>query len=1356
MNQGLLAQASSFFLMFFLSFGIEVRAQLNDKLGNIQPEQSNSFSFTHPQLEDAVVTNVLQDTKGQLWIGSEEGLYRYDGFFVEKIDHRYSSDAKRASAPSGMIGKIIQLDERYLLIRTNPHKLFIFDLHKNQYVKEPYNMRALANHHLQVVFRYNHETLIGLSGAYIVKFNTLDKTLVAFPNPAKFDFYRAFLHAGKLYALSSHTLHVFDIEKESYTQDIPLPEKVGEFNIAQLQITPNQIHLLIRDTHWQLNNETFVQAFQLPLCRLNDNPSDTIHAQRVEQNDWVFYGNQCGVYRYSLSSNRREILLSNTEAPEWLYQLATNNNVQGTDKFVVATLSGIYLYDEQQNGLIRVTQHSSEQALLFSQVNDSLDSIYNNSKGGLLISKLRSQFKGISQHQLLFALGTDRLRQTIPLDNGELAIATQDNGLFIIAESDELLSQWKIKYHVLRNIHVRALHKIGHYIIVGTEGSGIYRFDLSNGKLTQLQFRQNIKSAFTFLSLANEQLLINTHYALLLIEPDIMRHEITPLKTFTGGEQYRAIAQDNQGNIWMGSHQSDRPLVLLDPSLNMIKEFNDSDLPHHVFHILVDSSNTLWLSTWGGGIAIKSAEQDNFSYIRQEDGLASDTVYSVYLGNDGKLWASTAGGISRIELCQMPCKPNITNFDKRDGLSTNSFDAEAHYQNDDGTLVFAGKGGLVWFNPRDDIVDNKVTPLPIFYNSAIIDSQQVQQIPLLNSELRLPHTVRRIDLRFTSPNYITPEKNQYRYRVNSGEWINLESPQINLSFLQAGTYQLEATSSNNQGVWSEQPAMLRLIITPPWWHTPVAYIIYVLTILLVGFSILYWRIKSIKQYNRKLEKLVSLRTAKLEKVLLEKEQIFQNISHEFRTPLTIILGQAERLLADKKSSEFRLISEQAERLFALVERLLKLAELRSIKLNIQAVKLVDETQRLIAAMVPLAENKHISLVYHVDASPKLYVDLLEDSLALILNNLLRNAIEYSAENTRVNININIVENRIKLDVEDQGEGFADTEKVLERFERERNDGLGSGLGLAIVREIVVANGGQLQIRNKDVGASISVELPLNISKTSMDAPNDKSRLTKHDKELIHVVPGKVMVVEDDPAMQIHINNVLSPYFDITMCKNGPDAILQLQKKTPPDIIVSDVMMPAMSGFELCEQLKNNPNYAHISIILLTAKADAQSERTGMIHLADDYITKPFSSQSLVMKISNILKTRHAHQARLVDSITENKTVSNDTPQDEFADRVRAEFGKHFADQNYSLNDLASQMNMTERTLARRFQTSFNLTFTSLLRDFRLYQAKLLLMRGMSVSEAAYSCGFSSDSYFGRCYKKKYGLTPTQVKPLKAK
>lgn len=489
-------------------------------------------------------------------------------------------------------------------------------------------------------------------------------------------------------------------------------------------------------------------------------------------------------------------------------------------------------------------------------------------------------------------------------------------------------------------------------------------------------------------------------------------------------------------------------------------------------------------------------------------------------------------------------------------------------------------------------------------------------------------------------------------------------------------------------------------------------------------------------------------------MLHEKEQIFQNISHEFRTPLTIILGQAERLLADTGNPAATLIHEQAERLFALVERLLKLAELRAIKLDTKPVVLVDETQRLISAMVPLAENKNITLLNNTQIDSTLCVDLLEDTLALILNNLLKNAIEYSAANTRVNVSIKIVENRINIKVDDQGDGFSDTEKVLERFSRERNDGLGSGLGLAIVREIVDANGGELYISNKDIGASITIDLPLNLSKQSIHTSANTTQFVTNAEELVQIVAGKVMVVEDDPAMQAHINNVLSPYFDIMLCNNGQEAITQLNNKIMPDMIVSDVMMPVMSGFELCKQLKNDPIYAHISIILLTAKADAQSERIGMIHLADDYITKPFSSQTLVMKISNILKTRKADQARLVSLITENKEVSHATHKDDFADRVRAELAKHFADDAYSITDLANQLHMTERTIARHFQASFNLTFTSLLRDFRLHQAKILLVKGVLVSEAAYACGFSSDSYFGRCYKKKYGITPNQAKRSK--
>ena len=1326
------------------------------------PASMTPFGFSHPILANLTVTHVSQDSYGRLWISAEEGLYRYDGFFVERIDDSFN-DGKKLSM--GLMLRTVQIDQRYLLLQTVPYRLFLFDLQQDKFVDEPYGFSRLSKQRIDSLLSYSESTFIGISPQALVMIDTANKQVREFPIATDTRIYSYYLSGDNVYLNTERNLYVLNLQQYELTELANLPQlthgmptgypenKLNELihsdwhYQARMLVRQGIVHFIDARGHWRQSEDGFVLVKKLPTCDKQFGNKASVRMQPVITNEYFIYADHCGIYRYSVASKKRETLVHNDNESDWLLRATEHSEFAKYAKYLFITRTGGYLYKGETQSITQIPLEAGLQNMVYFQVNEHLAGLQLNQKGGVLFSPNKSNFSGLSSAQLNYLLGTDKLRTALFISNNSLAVATQNRGLFILTRKHTNDQQWRVAHHFLDNSHVRGLLHENNDLWVGTEGSGIYHLNLDTFAMTTLDGNKQ-QYAFTFVRVDEKHLLMNHHYSLSLVNTDQSIEDIQIEPRFSSGEQFRAVLQDYEGNIWLGKHDSEYPLVKLSPELEELKRYSNADIGYFIFDIEEDSSQQLWFATWGGGVSIKAPMQDRFFQLTEQDGLPSDTVFSVTMGKDGNLWLATANGLSRISPCLFPCKPRITNYDQRDGLSTINFDAEASYKQADGTLVYGGIGGLVWFNPVLDIHDNPDVVEQIFFTQAQIDGKKYPEPLIATESLDLAHNIQQVSLRFTSPNYISPDKNQYRYRINQGDWLLTEKPEINLSFIQPGTYELEASASNNQFEWAKNSAKLTLNISAPWWANYYAYTAYALILFIVGLSTMLWRVRRVKARNKLLQTQVANRTQKLQQVLADKERIFQNISHEFRTPLTIIMGQAERLTERSDFSEAITIHEQSVRLFELVERLLKLAELRATKLEPKVISLLDEADRILAGLIPLADTKNVKLISNFDVHPNISITLLEDSLPLIMNNLVKNAVQYSPNDTQININLLLQDELLSLEVIDQGKGFESPNVASERFQREDDTTIGSGLGLAIVKEVVEGNKGSMLIENLDIGARVSITMPVVITSSKLHEAEQVD-----ESIAFSVTPstkGSVLVVEDEVAMQKFIEDVLTPYFDVKICSNGEEAMARLHTKALPDMILSEGMMPKMTGIELCRQVKSDPELAHIAVILLTAKADPQSLREGLMNMADDYMTKPFSSQALAIKLTNLLNTRQAHQRKLVNALTGDSNHPSSNKENSFADEVRAEFNKHYSNPDYALADLAKYMNLTERTLTRRFQSTFNLTFVSLLRNYRLHQAKQLLQKGKSVSEVAFDCGFNSDTYFGRCYKQKYGMTPKQT------
>jgi len=522
------------------------------------------------------------------------------------------------------------------------------------------------------------------------------------------------------------------------------------------------------------------------------------------------------------------------------------------------------------------------------------------------------------------------------------------------------------------------------------------------------------------------------------------------------------------------------------------------------------------------------------------------------------------------------------------------------------------------------------------------------------------------------------------------------------------------------------------------------------------------------QKERELTDLVKVKTAELEQSIQAKDQLFENVSHELKTPLTLILGRSEQLLktaelTDSVASEVKHITTSAQQLHNLVEQLLQLAESKNTAKVKEPVDIIQETRFMFDNLSSLAASAgtNISLTLR-HTEPSLWLSLQVGCWASVVTNLVTNAIKFGDKDQPIASKLIVEHNQLVFEVTSQGVPIAPDKKeaIFERFEQLSNIKQGQGLGLAIVKQLVVNHGGTIKLSSTAHSNTFTVALPLAFNQTKVVAEN------KADRPILPVVPvkspvssaapknHKLLVVEDNQELREFISSALSIKFNVTAVEHGQAAIDWLASNTLPDLILSDVMMPIMDGYQLCETLKQDPVYQYIPLFLLTAKSDNQSIKKGLSLAADDYISKPFNIDVLITKVGNQLATREALKKQLQSTLVATPIKKIDTRSlsepELLLVRVKYALAELYQQSDIKAKDIASFIYTTEKTLNRKLQVMVGNTITELLREYRLQQAKIMLEQGGKSKEICFDCGFNSMSYFSRCFKEKFGYSPSQV------
>lgn len=957
------------------------------------------------------------------------------------------------------------------------------------------------------------------------------------------------------------------------------------------------------------------------------------------------------------------------------------------------------------------------------------------------------------------------------------------------------------------------------YILAGTLQGGLNVLDKKTGKfkhVTHDPSNTNTVSNSAIYSLLKDskgRAWIGTGWA----GVDVFNENMTKLHSFHHkpedpssllGNRIRSIFEDRGHHIWIGT---DAGLNRYNEDSKSFKRFysfeNDTNSLSHsdVSCIYEDTKGRFWVATQGGGLNLVDREKESFVHYTEKDGLASNNIRGMVEDDSGNLWLSTTNGISKFTLSDDVTKipvPNFRNYDVKDGLQGNEFTINASLKTKNGEILFGGNHGFNIFKP-EAVKDNQHKPqvhfvdFKLFNKSVEIGAKDSILKNHINNTQRLTlnHKQSIFSIAYLAINYSSPEKNQYAFKMDGLEdsWNYVGNKrEATYTILNPGTYTFMVKASNNDGLWNEESISLEIKVLPPPWMTWWAYLTYFILILALILYLRYNALRKIKE-----EKEHELNQLKL--------KFFINISHEFRTPLTLILNPLDKLSSKSDAhiidKSLKSIKRNASQLLRLVNQLLehRKTELGMITLNKTNTDVVTFTKNVFNLYEDVAASKNIKLAFKSSMSSlEMMVD--KDKYEIILHNLLSNAIKFTKHGTvRIHISKSTSPSKkeivrlfkkkklasyVEITVRDTGVGLSKKQinNIFERFYQVDETKPGTGLGLNFVKSLVELHGGEILVESEEhKGSAFILRLPITklISKNNRTQESDL-KIDRHvfsfseieslssDIETLDayvnelednrinkssVVSKKplLLIVEDNRELRSQLKDKFNSYFRIQEAKNGEEG-WQKTLRYYPDIIISDIVMPVMDGIELCKKVKTSIKTSHIPVILLTAKNLVQNEIEGFKTGADDYISKPFNMQLLFVRVTNLIASRKKMKEKFSSSriILPAKDFTTNNLDEAFLDNVSDIILKNITNTAFNPLLLAEKLGTSSSNLYKKLNALTGNSPSKFIRDVKLkYAAELLLTKQYSVKEICYKMGFKSPSYFSKTFRELFDQTPLE-------
>jgi signal transduction histidine kinase/ligand-binding sensor domain-containing protein/DNA-binding response OmpR family regulator len=1341
-------------------------------------EQNLTFErlSTGEGLSHSVVNCILQDREGFLWIGTQDGLNRYDGYSFQHFEH----DRNDPTSLSNNTVKCLYEDRRGDLWVGTANGLNTFDKTTQRfrvYRHESDNPRSLSHNDIRSIYEDRSQVL--WIGNY-VGLNKLDRQTGAF------------------------TLYEHEPgHPDKWARNLII--KVYEDRQGMLWLGTTQgISLFDRNT----------QRFRrFPRSDVSPGDIKPQHAVRDLLEDkagvmWVAtYGD--GLMEFNRKTGQYQAYLpdpGNAHSISSTHILALFEDAAGM-LWVGTQTHGLSRYDRSK-GIFTHYSHNPKNAKTLSH--NSVNAIFEDRsnvlwvgtfEGGLnKVDLLRKKFTHLYHNPADSRTILENDINALCEDASGNIWMSNNFGLDKLDQKSGLITHYQYPMppdnHGDHNAHCIYEDQAGR-IWVGLQGGGLKRFDRSTKRFTSYHYNSadsgsipngNVTSIFQD---KQGTIWIGTFFGLSRYDERAEKF-ITHMPTDVPTKRFvvKKILEDVNGKLWLAA--GEYGLYQFDPGLGIFSRyaFQNTAFRNLAIHSLYEDYNgLLWIGLESGGLLYLDRKTSVCQPVTQPQVLTKTIIRRILEDARGNLWMSTSkDGIYKFN----PGTGMLNTYDAFDGLQGDEFLA-AGLKSSGGKMYFGGKNGLTVFHP-DSIRSNPNAPPVAISGFKVFDKPRP-----FAAELTLPYRDNFFSFDFVALSYAFPAKNQYAYQLEGldEDWVPAGSRRyVSYTNLDPGTYVFRVKAANHDGVWNNKGASVKIIITPPWWRTAWAYSLYAGLFMGIIVALRQYTINQERLKNNLL--LSSLEAKKLVELDQLKSRFFTSISHELRTPLTLILSPLERNLSSDHKGVFRepevqLMYRNSRRLLELINQLLDISKLEAGKMQIEALtgELVSFMQAKVDFFRSMAENKGISLRFSTEPET-LYTRFDQDKLDKIVSNLLSNALKFTPAGGEVVVRIwlkiapesSVAPQWMVLEVQDTGIGIPSDqlEKIFDRFYQvdssHTKEFEGTGIGLALTRELVSLHQGTIQVSSSlGKGTCFTIELPLwemgNAAGTEGKQPNvlslsevtpirlDSPVLAAQTKVQPNELAPLLLIVEDNADLRTYIRSVFQTSYRIVEARQGEEG-LQMALEKIPDLVISDWMMPVMDGVELCHHLKTDERTSHIPFILLTAKITVQSKLEGLETGADDYITKPFHTEELFVRVKNLIEQRTSLRKRWNQAFSQLPasapvpashplaTPKLNAVDDKFLQRVIQVIEANLSDSEFSIERLEKESGMSHANLNRKLKALTDQSPSEFLRYYRLRRAaQLLLQRGNNVSEVAYQVGFVHLSYFTKSFRQLYKMSPSE-------
>lgn len=922
------------------------------------------------------------------------------------------------------------------------------------------------------------------------------------------------------------------------------------------------------------------------------------------------------------------------------------------------------------------------------------------------------------------------------------------------------------------------------------EGIRLYKYDVGTGKFTDYTYASDYRERlpgesaiyWSAFSDSRSRLWLGGNVGLAqLDEKDSVIRKIRDYGAFeTLGMSSIYSFHENESGIWIGATTG---LYLMNSDGRIIKRFHtegaaQEQIPFNtIAHIREDKAGWLWLATRGGGIVKLNTTTGEFDHWTTKNGLSDNTVYATYEDDYGCIWVPSNRGIMRIRLEDF----SISTYTTADGLIHEEFNTTSHFQAKDGRLFFGSIDGVTSFDPADFLnegqsdIELKVVGLKKQERKTGLYQESTAGY-FESGAVRLGPGELGFSLEFTLLDFINSDENTFSYKIDGIDqlWNYVDQPEVRINSLPYGRYTLLVRGQGRQGQWSRELSVPVVVIRPfylRWWFfTGIA---------LVLISLIWWRVayreKRLLQRQAVLEEEIASRTVKIRQQAEElqeldelKSKFFANVSHELRTPLSLILGPVNKLISRRDldqgtRKDLIRIQKNSEQISKLVEEILDLTKLENKKVTARPkrVKLKSYFGRLYNSFESKASFQDIDFSYSYKGAEDQSFLLDPDMTERIINNLLSNAFKFTPAHGQIVLRVLSAPDYVQVSVSDNGSGISkqDLPHIFERFfqtkDSKRAASGGTGIGLALSKELAEAMNGQLIVQSEaNKGSTFTLTLPLISETISVDESVTIEQEIPKQNNTVSKVPQKadyILVVEDHPDMRDFIVSSLSGDFETMEAGDGQEALAILKATThKPMLVITDMMMPEMDGIQLLTALKSIDTFQSIPVIMLTARTADEDKLEAFRIGVDDYLIKPFSVEELKARIRNQLKVSESRRvANLVSEVNYDHNNALDEKLENWLLEVKKITMESVHKVDFNIATVAGAVGLSERQFQRKLKNATGYTPNVYLKEIRLQMARSYLEQHKynQVTEVSLAVGFTSTPYFSKLYKERFGKTP---------